>query len=111
MSADLSRVQRVKYLKIVTHKKYRRSNRDDAAFADQNTADAIVFQALARARSTMSARSRDRLGAALMRVSAACALAWRPTSSVRQVRKAVARRAANCGFFGSSANTLSAIKA
>src|SRR6476646_6659625 len=67
-------------------------------------------QAGANARSTISARSRDRPDAALMRSSAPCALPRRPDSSVRQVRKAVAMRAATCGFLGSSASTMSATK-
>ena len=52
-----------------------------------------------------TARARPRCAAAPLR-----ALARRPASSARQLLNAVISRAATCGFFGSSASTLSATK-
>src|SRR4029079_12465156 len=53
----------------------------------------------ARARSTISERSRERGEAARIRRRAPSAFAWRACSIVRQLRNAVARRAETCGFF------------
>src|SRR4029453_17696539 len=97
MDVDLSRVGRAKSLKNVTH---------GSIFSI--VAAVPGYQGTANARSTMSFKSRERPGVVFKRVNAASALARRPLSSIRQVRKAVASRAETCGFFGSSARTVSA---
>src|SRR5262249_52108665 len=96
IGADLSRVGRVKYLKKVTHGSFVQHKKP--------------VHGAARARSTISERSRERGDVALMRLRAPSAFACRPRSIMRQLRKAVASRAETCGFFWSSASTVSATK-